>query len=196
MKNKIIIGIITLAALIIFITTARRALWSSPERELSIPLGTMATSTPLNPGQYPTRLLIPALGINAKIEAVGINLKGNMAAPSNFADVGWYRYGPVPGQIGSANLAGHVDNGLALPGVFKPLDQIKTGDQIFIETKNGSQLRFVVAEIRTYPYQDVPLDLLFNQNDAVRLNLITCAGKLLTKDRTYDQRLVVFAKLQ
>ena len=69
------------------------------------------------------RISIPAIKVDAKIQEVGITAKGNMAAPRTFSEVGWYKYGPRPGETGSAVLAGHVDNGIAFPAVFSKLDK-------------------------------------------------------------------------
>jgi hypothetical protein len=57
----------------------------------------------------PTRLRIPALGIAARIAALGVAADGEMEVPADPHTVAWYEYGPSPGQDGSAVLAAHVD---------------------------------------------------------------------------------------
>lgn len=199
MRKKIFtasVGIITILALIIFTYTLVHALFYAPDDEISVP-------TPENKSvggeesvslasQYPLRLMIPALHISAAVQYVGVNGKGNMATPNNFTDVAWYKYGPIPGSIGSAVVAGHVDNGLSLPGVFKHLDTIRVGDDVYILTKDNSKIHFMVSDIKSYPYKEAPADLIFNQHDTARLNLLTCVGDWVAKDKTYDHRLVVF----
>ncbi len=140
-------------------------------------------------------LQIPVLNIDADIEFVGINEKGNMASPAKYEDVAWYKHGPVPGEIGSAVIAGHLDNGLGLRGVFEDLSNLKKGDDVYVNKINGERLHFVVAEIVTYPYKEVPTELLFNQADDERLNLVTCVGKWLSKEKTYSERLIVYTTL-
>src|SRR6185503_17165796 len=108
----------------------------------------------------------------------------NMGTPSNFTDVAWYKYGTVPGQVGSAVIDGHVDNGLALAGVFKHLTDIKNGADVYVITKEGTKIHFVVQDIQSYPYKSVPTTLLFNQKDRARLNLVTCAGTWVPGDKT------------
>lgn len=185
---------ISLGAALIFATTAVSALWYAPDSEVPVPEFEGALEL-VSPEQYPTRLRIPALDIDAHMQELGINAKGNMATPNNFTDVGWYKFGTPPGLVGSAVVAGHVDNGLGLAGVFKNLSEIRIGDNIYIEKKDGEELRFVVTEMQVYPYTHVPRDILFSRRDVARLNLITCEGAWVAGERTYDQRLVVYAEL-
>src|ERR1700727_2277723 len=72
----------------------------------------------------PLRISIPAAGTDAPIIALGLTGAGNLDTPHNFVQAGWYDYGPVPGQAGSAVIDGHVDNGGFSPtvnGIFKNL---------------------------------------------------------------------------
>jgi sortase A len=142
---------------------------------------------------YPVYLRIPSINVSAAVQQTGLSRKGNMGVPTNYTDVAWYKYGPIPGEKGSAVIDGHVDNGLSLPGVFKNLDRIKVGDTIIVKTAAGTERTFTVQETKMYPYKEVPTELLFNRTDRQRLNLITCTGAWLPGDKTYDQRLVVFA---
>jgi LPXTG-site transpeptidase (sortase) family protein len=143
----------------------------------------------------PVRLTIPALDIDAHIQYVGVTAKGAMGVPSNFTDVAWYKDGTVPGNSGNAVIDGHVDNGLSLAGVFKHLSDIHIGDSVDVQTKDGSTVHFIVYDIENYPYMAVPVDRIFAQtSDAAYLNLITCEGAWVGGQRTYDHRLVVYAK--
>jgi sortase (surface protein transpeptidase) len=92
-------------------------------------------------------------------------------------------------------IAGHVDNGLGLAGVFKNLGSLREGDAVFVERRDGTQVAFIVAGTRSYHYQDAPTEIIFNPSGSVRLNLITCEGRWIQADRTYDERLVVFTRL-
>ncbi|MBI2611030.1 class F sortase [Candidatus Kaiserbacteria bacterium] len=189
-------GIVTLAALAVFADTLMGALWYSPDTEVPVPeIEQVPEEKRALPEDQPARLRVPSLEIDAFIQHVGVNAKGNMAAPSNFVDVGWYKYGTTPGFTGSAVVTGHVDNALGLPGVFKELDKMRIGDDIFVEAQDGEELHFRVVEIQRYPYTLVPLKVLFSRSDLPRLNLITCSGKWLQSERSYDERLVVYAEL-
>ena len=138
----------------------------------------------------PVRLHIPSIALNDAVAKVGVNAKGEMDVPDgNTKDVGWYGGGTIPGNIGSAVIDAHVF------AAFAKLQNIKVGNDIYVETDSGQKLHFVVSEIKTYKLADVPADLLFNRADTERLNLITCTGKLTDDRSTYDHRLVVYATL-
>lgn len=195
--KKTVVGTIVLVAGIIFARTVVLAVFYYPEggNPNQAPTSTPAVAFSTASSSPPVRLIIPSLNVNAAVQYVGVNDQGNMRAPTNFTDVAWYEYGPAPGEIGSAVIDGHVDNGLGLDGVFKHLDSLAVGDDIYVMARNGSQLHFVVSDVELYPYTSVPSGLVFGQTDAARLNLITCDGAWVAGQRTYDHRLVVFAKL-
>ena len=186
-------GAVVISAAVVFARTTALTFFYDPEpaAQASIPV----PQIPVASSSVPIRFIIPSLHINAAVQEVGLNAMGNMMAPDNFTDVAWYKYGPTPGTKGSAVIDGHVDNGLGLAGVFKNLNKLQTGSDIFVIPKKGPELHFVVTDIKVYPYDAVPTDLLFNQNDAARLNVITCEGGWVSGGDTYDHRLVVFSKL-
>ena len=66
----------------------------------------------------PTFLVIPALGVRASVEKVGLTPQNAMANPSSFKTVAWFRLGIEPGATGSAVIAGHLDNALDARGGF------------------------------------------------------------------------------
>ena len=144
-------------------------------------------------GIVPSRLRIPSLGINAKIEPVGVRADGAMATPSNFDNVAWYSPGGRPGGQGSAVFAGHVNNALLKSGVFERLSQIKKGDYITVEDAAGKTLVYRVSSVEEY-LPDAPTDALFVTTGASRLVLITCDGDWIPSARSYDKRLVVVAQ--
>jgi sortase A len=212
-KLKLIVASITTGLLVlIFFFTLTRAFILSPTEDVSydinLPAGntlvaeattssSVSTSTGTSIVQkknaigLPARLIIPVLNIDAKVQRVGVGKSGSMAVPTNYTDVGWYRAGAVPGQIGSAVFDGHVDNGLGLPGVFKHLADISIGDEISVLDENGREVKFTVDSINIYDYKNVPTNLIFNEHDAARIRLITCDGTWVKGDKTYNQRLVV-----
>lgn len=139
---------------------------------------------------YPTRFYIPTLKIDATVRDVGITKNGNIASPRNFSEVGWYRYGILPGKNGTSIIDGHVDNGLALPGVFSNLKSIKIGDNVYVETKDNKVLNFVVEKIEVLDY-NAGTETFITNSDNSRLVLITCTGNWIPNLRTHDKRLVV-----
>ncbi len=152
-----------------------------------------ANTTSTTETLVPVRIEIPALKVNAKIVSVGMTAAGAMATPGRYADVGWYKFGTLPGERGSAVMAGHVDNGLALPGVFKHLVDVINGDEIYVTNSNGERIRFKVMSTVVYNYKEVPVTQIFTRDDGNYLTLITCIGSLIHSEHTYDERLVVTA---
>ena len=139
----------------------------------------------------PVRLTIPAIKINAYVQYLGVNSKGEMDVPDNSYDVGWFELGSRPGEMGSAVIAGHLDGKSGEAGVFADLDRLKPGDKIYIEDDGGRSIVFTVRESRTY----VPgfANEIFSANDGKHLNLITCDGVWNNSKKSYSKRLVVFA---
>lgn len=178
---------ITALAVVVFVTMLARATIYGPGAEQSI-------DTVQTPTHAPTRLRIPSIGVSAAVESVGIAASGNMAVPRGYSNVGWYRGGVRPGQVGSAVMDGHVDNGLGTPAVFARLADIKKGSEIFVDSASGT-VRFVVEEVATYPLAEVPLERIFTRADRARLNLITCEGEWVPERKTYNERVVVYAVL-
>ncbi|HVN26040.1 MAG TPA: class F sortase [Candidatus Paceibacterota bacterium] len=193
MKRLAVIVMIAAAAAV-FTATAIRAAWYAPEEPQAPPSGGAVAALADDP---PVRLVIPALHIDAGVQDLGMNAKGNMMAPSTFTDVGWYDRGPAPGSSGTAVIDGHVDNGLGLAGVFRNLASIATGTDIYVRTRSGATRRFVVIRIESYPYDAAPASLIFGAGGeaaaGAALNLITCEGTWVPGGDTYDHRLVVFS---
>jgi LPXTG-site transpeptidase (sortase) family protein len=139
----------------------------------------------------PSRLLIPAIGVNAGVQYVGVNDKGEMEVPSNITDVALFKFGVVPGQKGSAVIAGHLNGENNQMGVFANLDKLKVGDKLFIEDKTGKSITFIVE--KTELYDSGYADEVFSRNDGVYLNLITCDGLWDETKKSYTERLVIFS---
>ena len=184
----LIVGSATAAYILMSSSSADTALAPPLRFEDSVPV-VQATST------LPARLIIPSLSIDARVQHVGRTAAGLMGDPSNFTDVAWYKNGPAPGQEGSAVIGGHLDNALALNGVFKHLSDLKVGQEVEVQTAVGKMLHFRVTRTEIYPYDKVPLNELFTKTGGAYLNLVTCNGTWLPKQRTYDHRLVVYTEL-
>lgn len=193
MKKRAVI-VITAVAAIVFFGTLTQALWYAPGSDLQVPASEILPRE-LPPSEEPATIRIPRLNIDTKIQQTGLNAKGDMGVPTNYTDVAWYKHGTIPGQIGSAVIDGHVDNGLGLAGVFKNLRELKKGDDVYVITKTGRELHFIVEEAVSYPYKSVPLEKLFSRKDDARLNLITCGGAWIKAEKTYDERFVVYTRL-
>lgn len=144
----------------------------------------------------PARLRVPALGIDAPVEPVGVNALGAMASPSSFSGVAWYRGGARPGEKGNAVLAGHLTNAAGTAGVFEELHLLAIGDEIEVRGSDGRALRYIVRAMSVYPMDRAPReDIFIGDKSASRLVLVTCNGAFDRDVRSYDKRLVVTAEL-
>ena len=140
----------------------------------------------------PVRLKIPSINVDAAIQPVGLTPSGALDVPNNTTDVGWYKFGPKPGQEGSAVIDAHFDNPNGLPAVFSKLDVLKPGDSVIVEDDKNILHYFVVKKLTNYLSDDFVTDI-FNINNGTHLNLITCNGIWDVNKKTYTERLVVFA---
>lgn len=144
----------------------------------------------------PARLRIPAIGVDAAVQQVGLTASGTMGIPTNFTDVAWYKNGPRPGEPGSAVIDGHLDGRNTPRAVFYDLGKLKAGDIVEVEDANGITRRFRVVERKYYDYKaSSTQEIFFGDASKTRLNLITCTGDWIKTKRTYDERVVVFTEL-
>jgi sortase (surface protein transpeptidase) len=142
----------------------------------------------------PVRLVIPAIGVATPLVRLGLEGDGGMEVPADFGRAGWFAEGPVPGQVGPAVIAGHVDSKSG-PAVFYRLGELRPGQAVLVERADGSRLRFVVEEARRYPKAEFPTADVFGPVPAAALRLITCAGVFDRARGSYRDNLVVFARL-
>jgi len=141
----------------------------------------------------PVRLKIPSISVDTEIEYTSINSKGEMDVPSNSANVGLFKLGPRPGDMGSAVIAGHLNDVNGAPGVFADLNKVNVGDKLYVEDNKGTSIVFIVREIRNYDSKYA--DEVFTRNDNAYLNLITCDGVWDEVKKSYSERLVVFTDI-
>ena len=146
------------------------------------------------------RLQIPDIKVDAEIVAVGLDPDGAMGSPEAPDVVGWYRYGPAPGEKGNALLDGHVDwtnqqTGVPFTGVFWDLSKLDHGDKV--KVRDGDrEFVYEVIDKKRYQFDDpAGVSLLQNTPGEARLTLITCGGTFNRATRSYDAREIVIARL-
>jgi len=150
-------------------------------------------TNPVLCNDFPDYLEIPSIGVNAKIEHLGLTKEGNMDMTNSTKNVAWYELGPRPGDVGSAVIGGHY--GYPDSAVFHNLTNLKKGDIIYVKGCNGEIKKFVVRETRTYQATDIVREVFFSDDELVHLNLVTCNGKWIDSLQTYNKRFVVFTDL-
>ncbi len=98
---------------------------------------------PIDYSGMPLQLRIPRIGVDAAFEPVGVLADGSMGVPKQPDRVGWYAFGPRPGERGSAVVAGHRgwQSGEA---VFDRLSELRVGDTILVADAENVWHTFIV----------------------------------------------------
>jgi hypothetical protein len=153
-----------------------------------------AAPTPVAAVVAPVRLSVPARGIDAPVDPVGVRRQGEMALPGDVDRVGWYRFGPAPGATeGTVVLAGHVDDVEQGLGALAPLRRAEPGDEVLVEGADGAVTRWSVVSRELIEKPGVPLGDLFARSGTPRLALVTCGGPYDPESLSYRDNVVVVA---
>ncbi|MFI9333073.1 class F sortase [Kitasatospora sp. NPDC052868] len=143
----------------------------------------------------PTRLLIPAAGVDAPVTGLGLNADGTVEVPpaDRASEVGWYRNGPTPGETGPSVLIGHYDTAHG-PAVFHAMPKLKPGDGIQVRRTDGSTVSFRVRTLLQAPKDDFPTETVYGDTKAPELHLITCGGRI-GADGHWTDNIIILADL-
>ena len=143
----------------------------------------------------PVAVHIPALGLDAPTVPVGVVPNSTLLeAPADAATLGWYEFGPAPGEAGSSVIAGHVDHN-GRRGAFFGLIRLDPGATVTVDYQDGSSRAWRVVARRQYPKSELPLDMLFARTGDPTLALVTCGGLFDASKRSYRDNVVVLAVL-
>lgn len=151
------------------------------------------------PELNPRYLSIPVLGIqNARVTPVGTTETGDLDTPSNINDVAWYTKSVTPGQGSGAMLINGHSGGFSKEGVFSQLDTLALGSEIIIERGDGKVFRYEVVENKNMPIAEVNnggmKQMMYSARpDREGLNLISCSGRYIPKDKLFDHRIMLRA---
>jgi hypothetical protein len=140
----------------------------------------------------PVRVRVPALGLDATVRPVGVAADRQMRLPVDPRVLGWYRFGPAPGDGGSVVLAGHVDSRRYGVGPLASLQTIDVGELVEVVTGSGEVRPYRVDSIERFDRQALPA-AVFARTGPERLRLVTCTGPYLPDAGGYQQNLVVTA---
>ncbi len=174
------------------------AVGSSPDTstiaDLITELPPAPTGLPLaeEPVRRPIGLSIDSLGIDvATVIDVGVEDNGDMEIPPA-DEVGWYGFGPTPGDVGSSVLAAHIAFD-GQDGVFVDLDKLELGSIITVSYDDGSTADFEAVSKEQYEKEQLPRDAIFARDGDPRLVLITCGGDFNRQVRSYEDNVVIYA---
>lgn len=139
----------------------------------------------------PTRIEVPAIDVDERLEGRGLRADGAFDTP-DFGDAAWYDAGPRPGEPGGAVVVAHV-HGPDGPDVFWELASLRPGAVVRVHRADGMVAIFVVDEVEDVPKERLPYDRIWPRTTAPLLRLITCGGTRTAAG--YPENTVVFAHL-
>ena len=141
-----------------------------------------------------THVSIPDIGVSSDIELLTLDSTGALLPPVDFNRAGWYSGGVIPGQIGPAIIAGHIDS-ITAPAVFANLHKMTPGMKILVSLSNGTVLTFAADRSEVVPKTQFPSSSVYGTVPTPQLRVITCDGNFNHATGHYDDNLVVFATL-
>jgi sortase (surface protein transpeptidase) len=166
------------------------------------------------PVEVPLELKIPSLKVNAPVLGVGLTSGNEMDAPKGpigdpvWHSAFWYRGSGLPGESGTATIAGHVNDPLGRSEIFANLQDLQPGDLIIIHyTESNIDIAFTVDQVKVYSLQESSDPAVLAQiygtgpvsgtapqpalDGLSHLTLITCAGYIVNGQ--FDHHVVVYA---
>jgi sortase (surface protein transpeptidase) len=157
--------------------------------------GHEGSAAPALPPSPPDRIRIPSIRVNAPLMGLRLTSSGSLDVPpaDNRNLAGWYEAGTMPGETGTAIVAGHVDNARG-PAVFYDLGTLSKGSTIEIGRRDGSTAVFTVDAVEVYAARNFPDDKVYGAARRPELRVITCGGGY-SKATGYQGNVVVFAHL-
>jgi LPXTG-site transpeptidase (sortase) family protein len=154
---------------------------------------TSTTTLFVHPVANPNRIQIPSIDVDAKIVTVGLQANGDMETP-DFGFAGWYKFGPVPGDSGSAVIIAHVDS-TRKPDVFYHLKNVAPGDEIYVYNKAGDKAEFVVVFVEQALKTQLPKERIWSDSPDPTIRLITCGGTWDRDSGHYLYNVIVYGRL-
>lgn len=142
----------------------------------------------------PVRVTIPAIGVSSSLEDLHRGAAGELDPPKDWDSAGWFSDGIVPGEVGPAIIAGHVDSPTSA-AVFFRLDELVPGDRIEVAMSDGSTRTFTVDRSERAAKSAFPTSDVYGTAPTPQLRLITCDGTFDTATGHYTDNLIVFADL-
>lgn len=139
----------------------------------------------------PTRMVYDAIGLDADVDAVGMDDDAMGVIPSNEI-ISWFNLSCNPGEQGNVILAAHR-NWKREPGPFYHLDKCTVGDTASITDASGTIWHYMVDSIEIIDYINPPSYVMDSGGDE-RVTLITCTGTYNSQYGTAEQRIVVILK--
>lgn len=142
----------------------------------------------------PVRVRVPAIGVDSELLRLGTDAAGALVPPDDYDLAGWFAAGAVPGDVGPAVVAGHVDS-VDGPAVFARLGELAPGDEVLVDREDGTTAVFTVTGLGRHPKDDFPTEEVYGPTPRAELRLVTCGGEFDRSARSYLDNVVVTAVL-
>ncbi|MDK3257956.1 class F sortase [Blastococcus capsensis] len=142
----------------------------------------------------PVEVSIPAIGVQESLIGLRVRPDGELQAPEDYGDAGWWSAGPAPGDPGAALFVGHVDSQEG-PAVFYRLRELQPGDVVSVRRSDGTTAEFVVQGSETFSKEAIPDEVVYRSDGKPSLHLVTCGGTFDRATGNYRDNVVVFADL-
>ena len=143
----------------------------------------------------PRQIELQKINITGCIQKIGTDQNNAVAVPTNVNFAGWFVDSPIPGQEGVSLIDGHVI-GRYSKAIFTRLNELNAGDIVRIQYGDHSWKSFEIVQKESYTNDKAASEMFYKLPDVGKqLTLITCTGKWLQNDKTYDHRLIVRTKL-
>lgn len=153
-----------------------------------------STESNASRGITPMHVSIPSIGVESDLETLGLEDDGRIQPPVAWEKAGWYEKGVVPGDVGPAVIAGHVDSPVG-PAVFLDLAALENGDEIHVTLSDGTTDVYRVDGALEASKADFPTSEVYKSTPTPQLRVITCGGDYDPATGHYVDNLVVFATL-
>jgi sortase (surface protein transpeptidase) len=140
----------------------------------------------------PVRIEIPAIHVDASLQRLHRDDKGVLQPPDSWTEAGWYAGGVVPGAVGPAVIAGHLDTTKRV-AVFVDLRLLRPGDRVRVILSTRRAVSFVVTRARVVRKALFPTAEVYGPTPDAQLRLITCSEPFDEARGIYADNLVVFA---
>lgn len=183
---------------------------SEPPTGMTTPQPSLVTPTRVSSCRVgkPRRLVIPALGVDAWFEQIGLDTSAKPDAdgkyplgnPTDRTKAGWYSPGPRPGSgKGTVLTNGHTYRNNS--AIFKEdfSRRVAPGQLIHLIQDNGSICSYAVERVwpevnsaRDYP-RIVTSEHLYDVEGPERLFLTTCGGSWNAAAQNYDEISILIA---
>lgn len=145
----------------------------------------------------PKRVFIDSVGIKSDVIPVGVDKEGFLETPKNWNEIGWYKKGSKPSELGNLLIDGHYDDNYGRPAAFWNLKNINIGDKVSVLDSYSRTFDYKVTKVYYIDINDPERAGVFEpyEEGKALMTLITCGGVWSPADGTYSKRLVVTAEL-